>query len=288
MKAVMITGVSSGIGYDATGYLISRGYTVFGSVRTEQDRQRLCGKFPHRFEPLIFDVTDRDAIHVAAEIVKQKLNGIHLCALVNNAGLVTPGPMCLLSEKSFEHHIHVNLLGAHTVTNAFLPLLGMPNGAKTKDGAQQRPITKPGRIINLSSVSGIVNTPLGGAYCVSKHALESLTELYCRELFMYGIKVISVRPGPVASRIWEKNLTALDPFADSDYGPMIEASKSIVADAQRQALPLEVTSRLIHRIIETKRPRRAYLVNRPKLPTILLAHVFPAWLVDLLMRRALS
>ena len=84
----------------------------------------------------------------------------------------------------------VNLIGTRIVTNAFLPLL------RHDDRLQS------GQIINISSLSGILNTPMNGAYCVAKHALESLGEIYRRELLPDGIDVVSIRSGPVQSEIW--------------------------------------------------------------------------------------
>ena len=174
MNAVLITGVSSGIGYDATRYLIQTGYTVFGSVRSIEDRDRLRADFSERFHPLLFDMTDREAVHSGIDEVRLELDGKHLRALVNNAGLVAPGPTMLLSDDAFEYQMRVNLLGVRTITNACLPLLGVPSGARTPQRKRLAAAECPGRIINISSISGVINTPLNGAYCVAKHALERL------------------------------------------------------------------------------------------------------------------
>jgi len=288
MNAVLITGVSSGIGHDATRFLIERGYTLFGSVRSDADRERLRAEFPDRFHPLLFDVTDRDAVLAAVEEVRRALGGANLRALVNNAGLVAPGPMMLLDDEAFEESLRVNLMGPRTVTNACLPLLGVPPGARTQQKLPPRPAKRPGRIINISSISGIINTPMNGAYCVSKHALESLGEVYRRELHLYGIDVVSIRSGPIESRIWEKNLGAMDEFAESDYGPMIGVTKSIMLEAQREALPAERISRLILRVIEARRPRLAYLVHRRRWAIVLMSRFTPARILDRLIRRNLS
>ena len=288
MNAVLITGVSSGIGYDATRYLIQKGYSVFGSVRSAEDRDRLRAEFSERFHPLLFDMTDREAVHAGIEEVRRELNGEHLRALVNNAGLVAPGPMMLLSDDAFEYQMRVNLLGVRTITNACLPLLGAPSRAQTQPSAQPVAVECPGRIVNMSSISGVINTPLNGAYCVAKHALESLGEVYRRELHMYGIDVVSIRPGPIESRIWEKNLDAMDKFVETDYGPMICAAKRTLREAQRDALPAETISRLLRKIIESKKPRRSYLVHRHKWPIVLMTRLLPSGIVDRLIRKSLA
>ena len=115
--------------------------------------------------------------------------------------------MALLSDEVFRAQIEVNLFGVRNVTNTFLPLLGASKDFKGTAG----------KIINISSLSGIFNTPMNGAYCVAKHALESLGEVYRRELMMYGIQVCSIQPGPIQSKLWDKNISAMDAYLDTDY-----------------------------------------------------------------------
>jgi NAD(P)-dependent dehydrogenase (short-subunit alcohol dehydrogenase family) len=113
----------------------------------------------------------------------------------------------------------------------------------------------------MSSISGILNTPLNGAYCIAKHAIESMAEVYRRELHMYGIPVVSIQPGPIASRIWEKNIGSMLQMEDSDYGPMIQSVNAHMERAQQNALPARVISELVHKIINQRRPRTAYIVH---------------------------
>lgn len=285
MKAVVITGVSTGIGYDATRYLIERGYTVFGSVRTVEDQQRLLADFPSNFHALLFNVTDYEAIRHEASRVKEILGENLLKALVNNAGIAVAGPMQLLDDKSFEHQIEVNLFGTRVITNAFLPMLG----ADPQSQLSHKPSTqKCGKIINISSISGILNTQLNGSYCVAKHAMESLGEVYRRELYMYGIDVISIQPGPIQSKIWDKNKGSMQEFYDTDYGTMIHNTETIMENAQQDAMPAETVSKLIDYIIQTKRPKLSYIVHRKKWPIKLMAKYLPARIVDYILWKSLS
>jgi len=277
LKYILITGVSSGIGYDAVRFLIGKGYHVFGSVRKDSDRARLESDFPENFTCLIFDVTNKEQIPAAFEHVKRVLNGGSLFALVNNAGFSTGGPMNLLSDEKFRAQFEVNLFGVRNVTNAFLPLLG---AYKEFSGI-------PGKIINISSLAGVFNTPFNGTYCVSKHAVESLGEIYRRELMLYGIDVISIQSGPIESEIWEKNIGGFDEFSNSDYAEMLKKANAILKKAQKEALPAEVISKLIFKIMNTKKPKCSYIVNKNLLQTWILVKLLPPRLVDWLIWKML-
>lgn len=279
---IVITGVSSGIGYDTVRYLSQHGYFIFGSVRSDDAKAALELEFPDNFEALVFDVTDRPAIQQATQRVAEHLGNQHLAALVNNAGIADGGPLELLEDDRFQRQIDVNLIGVRNVTNAFLPHLG----AESEPDPQRQ--GTPGKIINITSISGVLNTPINGAYCVAKHAVESLGEVYRRELMHYGIDVVSIQPGPIQSKLWEKNIGSMDRFNDTIYGTMIRNTDNIMRNAQRDALPAEVISRLIDRIIRSRRPRVAYIVHKHRWRAWLLAHVLPARLTDRLLWKRLN
>src|SRR5215208_1065459 len=144
MQSVVVTGVSTGIGWGITKVLIQKGFRVFGSVRKTQDAERLAREFGPNFVPLIFDVTDEPAVQAAAQQVRAQLNGEKLFGLVNNAGIAVAAPLIHMSTDDFRHQLEVNLVGVLIVTKAFVPLLGVD---RTLHG-------HPGRIINMSSVGG--------------------------------------------------------------------------------------------------------------------------------------
>ena len=280
MKSILISGVSTGIGYDAVRYFTSKGFRVFGSVRKPEDKLRLEEQFPENFHALLFEVRDRAAIDEAVKETETILAGELLSAIVNNAGIAVVGPIQLLDGDSFERQLTINLFGMRNVTNAFLHLLGATH--------DRLPGQKPGKIINMSSISGVFNTPMNGSYCVAKHAMESLGEVYRRELSIYGIDVISIQPGPIQSEIWVKSDDEMAPFRDSDYKTMIERTEEMLEHASQNAQPAEVISKLIHKIIESKRPRTAYIVHTNKLLAKVLAHWLPARLVDRILKRKLN
>ena len=276
---VVITGVSSGIGRDAASYLSKHGYFVFGSVRSESARTELESALPENFRAVVFDVVDRPAIDATAKIVADHLGDQRLTALINNAGIAEGGPMQLLEDDRFLRQIQVNVIGTRNVTNAFLPHLGV------RDTVQPTATGRPGKIINISSISGILNTPMNGAYCVSKHAQESLGEIYRRELMQYGIDVISIQPGPIRSELWNKNLGTMERFADSRYSAMIANAEAIMAEAKQDALPAETSSRLIEKIIQARRPSLSYIVHSQKWRAWLLSKLPARWTDRLLWKR---
>ena len=275
-KYIVITGVSSGIGLDALRLLHSKGYHIFGSIRKGEDAKKLSETYPDRFTPLLFDVQDHDAVVKASKVVFEHCTSLH--ALINNAGIAVPGPMEYLSEDDFERQLDVNLKAVRRITNLFLPLLGAKPSYKKI----------PGRIINISSVSGLLNSPFNGAYSISKHALESMTDVYRRELHRYGIKVIAIEPGPIKTAIWQKNLNVMDKYADTDYYDILQKANKMIENSEKSALPVSKISNLILKCLTKKHPKSRYIVHRNRMVFKLLAYYLPDKLVDWLIFRSMA
>ena len=147
---------------------------------------------------------------------------------------------------------------------------------------------KPGKIILNSSISGVLNTPINGAYCISKHAVESLGEVYRRELYPFGIDVLSIQSGPIQSEIWKKNIGALDEFKTTDYATMVEKTNEILIAGQKSAQPAETISKLIEKIIESDRPKLAHIVHSRPWMIRLLSAWLPSRYVDRLIVKRLT
>ena len=275
-KNIIITGVSSGIGRDALRLLHQKGYHIFGSVRKETDAKLLIEAYPQGFTPLIFDVQDQDAVSQAAKVVYDTCDRID--ALINNAGIAVPGPLQFVSEADFEKQMDVNLKSVRRITNTFLPLLGATTDFK---GA-------PGRIINISSVSGLFSSPFNGPYSISKHALESMTDVYRRELRRYGIKVMAIEPGPIKTKIWGKNLNSMAQFADTDYYDILQKADMIIENTEKNALPVALTSNVILKCITKKHPKTRYIVQKNTLVFKIVANYLPDKLVDWFIQRSFS
>ena len=276
VKNIVITGVSSGIGRASLDLLHEKGYHIFGSVRNQADADKLSKIYPDRFTPLLFDVQNHDEVVRASKVVFEHCET--LAGLINNAGIAIPGPLEHLSEQQFEKQLDVNVKSIRRITNLFLPLLG------TKPGSAKQ----PGRIINISSVSGLYNSPFNGAYSISKHALESMTDIYRRELRRYGIKVIAIEPGPIKTEIWKKNLNKMDEFKDSDYYEVLQKADKIIENAERNALPVENVSRLVAKCLTVSRPKTRYIVHKNKFAFRLMAYYLPDKITDWLVHKTLT
>lgn len=278
MKYIFITGVSTGIGYEAMKILINHGCHVIGTVRYEEDAIRLKTTFGENCTILLFDVRDQNKMDMEMKLIKPLLHKHGLSCLINNAGMAVPGPLQYLSEEDFEMQLDVNVKSVRRITNALLPYLG----------TDKNNFVKPGKIINISSISGLFNAPFNGAYCISKHALESMTDIYRRELAMFGIQVIAIEPGPIKTEIWRKNLGSLDKFQHTEYGEILLSANKMIENAERSALDVEVISKLILEIYQSPKPKTRYLVHRKKFMFRILSSWLPDRWADRLVAKAIA
>ena len=277
MKNIVITGVSTGIGYSATKKLIKNGYRVFGSVRKELDANKLSEEFRENFYPLIFDVRDEDAIKEAAFKVSEIVEDNGIDCLINNAGVALGGPVLHLSKEIFKKQFEVNLFGIVSVTNIFSKLLGAYKDSKHS-----------GKIIMISSVSGKRSYPFVGPYTASKHALEGFSDSLRRELMLYGIDVILVQPGPIKTAIWDKTPSPEDnPFLGTDYEESLKIFYREVVIKGKQGLESESVARLIKQIIESKRPKTRYVISANKLKDYYLPGLFSDRFFDKIIAKML-
>jgi NAD(P)-dependent dehydrogenase (short-subunit alcohol dehydrogenase family) len=245
---VVITGVSTGIGFDGARCLIERGYRVFGSVRAEADAERVSKALGTQFTPLLFDVTDDAGIARAVRQVEAAVDSHGVRALVNNSGISGAGPLMHYPLSDVRRMFEVNVFGLLAVTQQFLPLLG----------ARRDCPHPPGRVINVSSISGGLVFPFVGAYGASKHAVEALTDGLRRELSIYNIPVVAIEPGNIRTPIWEKS-ASLDPrYAGTDYAPFLQKLPAILQEMVRRGDPVERVSETIHEAVSAARPKTRY------------------------------
>ena len=229
MRSVVITGTSTGIGWGTAKVLIGNGFRVFGSVRKVTDAERLAAEFGPNFVPLVFDVTDEAAVKAAADQVRAALAGEKLFGLVNNAGVAVAGPLLELPIKEFRRQIEINLIGVVITTQAFAPLLGV-----------DRKLTGSGRIVNIGSVGGRNAVPFLSPYNASKFAMEGLSESLRRELLPFGVDVIVIGPGAVATPIWGKaEQIDVTPYRDTPYAVPLERLRNYMLGMGKKGLPPE-------------------------------------------------
>lgn len=279
MQSVVITGVSTGIGWGIAKVLIQKGFRIFGSVRKIEDAERLTKEFGTNFIPLVFDVTDEAAVQAGARQVREQLNGETLFGLVNNAGIAVPAPLIHQSTDEFRHQLEVNLVSVLIVTKAFVPLLGSDRSIRGT----------PGRIINISSVSGVRGFPFVGAYATSKHGLEGFSESLRRELMLYGIDVIIIGPGSIATPIWDKaEKEDLSRYAETDY---IEAARRVyeymIRDG-RKGYPPEKVGEVVWHVLTTPQPRVRYAIIPGSTFRRIIQALLPRRVIDRIIARNLG
>lgn len=276
MKAVLVTGVSSGIGYGMAKEFARCGYQVFGSVRKAEDAERLTKEISSNFTPLVFDVTDLRALHRAAQQVASMVAGRGLAGLINNAGIATSGPLAYQPLDEIRWQFEVNVIAPIAVTQAFLPLLKV----------RQSPTSKPGRIINISSVGGKIAAPFIGAYAGSKHAIEGISHSLRRELQLHGIDVIVIGPGAVNTPIWDKeSAQKTSRYAATEYGKPFQAFQRYFVSIGKAGYSPEAVGRFIRKVFEKQNPKTRYAIVPNPLPNWFLPLVLPDHWLDKLIGR---
>ena len=276
MKNVVVTGVSTGIGAGIAGALGEAGWHVFGSVRKDADAAAAKARFGDGFTPLIFDTTDEAGIVAAAAAVAQALAGQPIHGLVNNAGIALPDPLLVQSTADFRRQIEVNLVGPFMVTKAFAPLLG---------ASAEGPPTK-GRVVNISSVGGHICPPFLGAYAASKHGLEGMSGSLRRELQIFGVDVIVVGPGAVATPIWDKaEAGEAEHLHGTVWAKPFQAFMDYMIKEGRKGYSPEAIGRVVLEALSTAKPKARYAPVAGKFVNWTLPTRLPTRVVDWLIGR---
>lgn len=266
-RSILVTGASSGIGRAAAEILASRGWRVFATARTTADLAALAA-LPG-VEPVALDYADRASIAACAEHVLTATGG-HLDALFNNGAYGQLGAVEDLETDVLRSQFETNVFGWHDLTRRLIPSM-RANGS--------------GRIVNCSSVLGIVAMKYRGAYSASKFALEGLSDTLRMELRGSGIEVAVIRPGPIATRFVEHAIANLVANVDIDGSVHAEVYRHRLAKLKRGGAsrfklpPSAVVDKLIH-ALESPHPRATYAVT---VPTLIMG-----WLRRLLSDTALS
>jgi NAD(P)-dependent dehydrogenase (short-subunit alcohol dehydrogenase family) len=278
MKSIVVTGASTGIGYATAKVLIATGFRVFGSVRNKADAERVSKELGANFTPLLFDITDEQAVRNAATQVRAALGGEALAGLVNNAGISVPGPMLEVPIADFRRQLEINVVGQVIVLQAFAPMLGADPSLKGP----------PGRIVMISSVAGKRSLPFAGPYSASKHAVEGLSESLRRELMLFGIDVIVIGPGPIKTPIWEKGQKAdLNRFGNTPYFEPMKKMRGGMQAKGAAGLPPEDVAQLILHALTARKPWTRYTIT-PGHASRLLISLLPKRMQDRMIAKRLG
>lgn len=276
---IVITGASSGIGRASVARAVHEGAHVFATVRNGADAEGLSAEFGERVTPLVMDVTDESAIARAVIAVTDRLQGRALAGLVNNAGVAVPGPLPYVTSDQLRAQFETNVVGVHAVTRAFLPLLGMD---RARTGG-------PGRIVMISSISGRSGSPFVGPYAASKHALEGYSQSLRRDLMLFGIPVVVIAPGAVATPIWDKAEAAgLEAFAGTPYEGSADAVTKYLLARGRAGLPPSVIADAVWTALTSPNPTQRVTLLRSKFLDYTLPRLLPDAVMDRLIAKRLG
>jgi NAD(P)-dependent dehydrogenase (short-subunit alcohol dehydrogenase family) len=278
-RSVLVTGASTGIGAACALDLDKLGFRVFAGVRKPADGETLQQQASPQLAPVILDVTLDETIGRAASTIEDAVGGAGLFGLVNNAGILVPGPLECVPLADFRRQFEVNVFGVVSVTQAMLPLLR----------------TARGRIINMGSISGKAAPPYLGAYSASKFALESITDVLRMELSRWQIDVSIIEPDSVATPIWGKLMDAsvsLGKHLPASVRQLYEQDLRIItktsAKINKTSMSVDHVVRAIRHALTARRPKTRYPVGFRTHLACWAARNLPDRTRDGFMRRAMG
>lgn len=249
-KSILITGCSSGIGLDAARGLKARGWRVLATCRKQADCAALEAE---GLESFALDYADEDSIAAAVEEALSRTGGT-LDALYNNGAFACPGAVEDLPRGALREIFETNLFGYHDLTRRVIPVMR----------AQGH-----GRIINCSSVLGLVALTWRGAYVSTKFALEGLTDVLRIEMAGTGIHVVLIEPGPITSRIRANAIPHFEKWIDWENSARVQDYRALRSrlyedrGPDRFELPAAAVTKALVHALESPRPRPRYYVTTP-------------------------
>lgn len=272
-KTILITGCSTGIGYDAAHTLAKRGWRVFASCRQEKDVVRLKEE---GLESLVLDYTKPDSVKDALSQVLEHSDG-RLDALFNNGAVGLPGPIEDLSRDAMHAAFESNFLGWHDLTVRVIPTMR----------AQGH-----GRIVNNSSVLGLVSPPFRGAYNATKFALEAWSDALRMEMGGTGIHVTLIEPGPISTEFRRNAVKAFETWVDWENSARVDEYRSTLLERLRRGseksrfeLPSSAVTRKLIMALELRQPAARYYVTTPTYIMDVARRILPTSLLDRVLVR---
>ena len=274
-KTVSVTGCSSGIGESIANCLRDSGWDVFPTARSGSDLQRLHSK---GFDALHMDLTDSISIDdCVSSLMRKTPSGIG--AIVNNAGIAIPGAVEDLSRDDLRTQFEVNVFGLQELTNKLMPTFRAQGW---------------GRIVNISSIYGVLTAPMVGGYCASKYALEALSNAQRMELGNSGVALSLVEPGPILSSFRKNAYESLHKkicIEDHFYNDYKKTLRRKLGSSQRNTKftldPKHVAEKVTH-ALTSDHPKRRYLVTYPARVGSLMARILPDFAIDYFMRKSVN
>ena len=264
---ILITGATSGIGLDAAKAFASKGHRVFAAGRNLAALDGARG-----VEPVSLDVTSRESIDAAFDLVMERTSGHGVDVLVNNAGYATAGPIVEMEESSLRAQFETNVFGLVAVTKRFVaPMMRR----------------RAGRVVNVGSVSGRIPAPMLGAYHATKYALEALNDAMRMELAPFGVGVALVEPGTIKTAFAKRVVSEASARpADSLYAPVYGNVDALEDRFARVAASTEHTTRALLHAGLARRPCTRYVAPRRFWALIALFQIVPTRVLDAITKAA--
>jgi NAD(P)-dependent dehydrogenase (short-subunit alcohol dehydrogenase family) len=267
-ELVVVTGASSGIGRATAEQLARAGFHVLAGVRNPRDAEAVTSD---HIEAVQVDITDEQQVANLARRVESDPEARPLRALVNNAGIAVAAPVELIPLADWRRQFEANFFGHVGVIQALLPAL----------------LSSRGRVVNISSIGGLVAGPTYGAYSASKFALEAMSDALRREVRRFGVDVVVVQPGAIATPIWDKGISAASGLTSAmtdeqqrRYGKLNASAMQRARDAAVNGVQPEEVAKVISKAITAPRPRTRYLVGRDAKITARLVGLLPDGVLD--------
>jgi NAD(P)-dependent dehydrogenase (short-subunit alcohol dehydrogenase family) len=268
MPTVLVTGAARGIGRATAARLAATGWDVLAGVRDAADGEPLAAD--RGITPLVLDITDATQLAALEGTLPQQLD-----AVVNNAGVVVGGPIEAVPLSELRRQLEVNVVGQAAVTQAVLPRLRRSRG----------------RVVFVSSVSGLIATPMTGPYNASKFALEAMADSLRMEVAPWGIRVIIVEPAQTDTDMWrkaeadlERTVASLSPEHRDLYAKHIAGFRQSIPRSQRMATSADGAAAVVERALTVRRPRARYIVGRAPRIQALAAKLTPTFVLDAALR----
>jgi NAD(P)-dependent dehydrogenase (short-subunit alcohol dehydrogenase family) len=272
-KSILITGCSSGIGYDAAHGLAARGWRVFATCRKQDDCVRLRAE---GVESFVLDYANEASVSAALAQVLEATGGT-LDALFNNGAFALPGAAEDLPRAGLREVFETNVFGWHDLTRQVIPVM-------RAQGA--------GRIVNCSSVLGLVCAPWRSAYNASKFAVEGLSDTLRLEMRGTGIEIVLIEPGPVTSKIRQNATIAFEKWIDWENSARADAYRTTLLKRlyekpgkDRFELPASAVTRKLVHALESPRPRARYFVTTPTYIMAALKRLLPTRALDWILAK---
>lgn len=275
-KFVLITGASSGLGKAAALKLAQEGFKIFAAVRKQEDKDAL-ENLHENIRAVFLDVTNEESIQRAFEKIKETTDSLY--ALVNNAGIALAGPVEFMPSEVLKKQFNVNVFGAIRVAQEALPMMRNLSDA---------------RIVNISSMASYGIFPFVSPYCASKRALDMFFNSLLLECKMPNLKVISIKPGVVATPIWNKSIDATIKSFEQQYEKVMEKYGREITYVSENArkndnkgLKAEDIADLVYKVLSVKNPKLSYNIGKDSFFARLMSYL-PQNLSNFLIKKGLD